>query len=153
MEAKLNTKPSSCPVPFSVFISLSTPTVDRSVCDLQAEMERHLQDERRGERLRSGVQVVIAGATNAGKSSLLNTLCKRTKKTSTNRSSHITKGLTQNMTNYLLNTDLTVESYRCQLWFGREGKICHAIRSMDSQNFVKCVLFIKMQILCSMHSK
>ncbi|XP_037625908.1 tRNA modification GTPase GTPBP3, mitochondrial isoform X1 [Sebastes umbrosus] len=51
--------------------------VDRSVCDLQAEMERHLQDERRGERLRSGVQVVIAGATNAGKSSLLNTLCQR----------------------------------------------------------------------------
>ncbi|XP_029904956.1 5-taurinomethyluridine-[tRNA] synthase subunit GTPB3, mitochondrial isoform X2 [Myripristis murdjan] len=51
--------------------------VDTSVCDLQAEMERHLKDERRGERLRSGVQVVIAGATNAGKSSLLNTLCQR----------------------------------------------------------------------------
>uniref|UniRef100_UPI003AAD42CF tRNA modification GTPase GTPBP3, mitochondrial n=1 Tax=Centroberyx gerrardi TaxID=166262 RepID=UPI003AAD42CF len=51
--------------------------VDTSVCDLQTEMERHLQDERRGERLRSGVQVVIAGATNAGKSSLLNTLCQR----------------------------------------------------------------------------
>nr|XP_033477145.1 tRNA modification GTPase GTPBP3, mitochondrial isoform X4 [Epinephelus lanceolatus] len=51
--------------------------VDRSVCDLQAEMESHLKDERRGERLRSGVQVVIAGATNAGKSSLLNTLCQR----------------------------------------------------------------------------
>ncbi|KAM8745513.1 5-taurinomethyluridine-[tRNA] synthase subunit GTPB3, mitochondrial isoform 3-T3 [Acanthopagrus schlegelii] len=51
--------------------------VDRSVCDLQEEMERHLKDERRGERLRSGVQVVIAGATNAGKSSLLNTLCQR----------------------------------------------------------------------------
>lgn len=51
-------------------------TVDRSVFDLQAEMEQHLKDERRGERLRSGVQVVIAGATNAGKSSLLNTLCK-----------------------------------------------------------------------------
>uniref|UniRef100_A0A3B4WLG6 5-taurinomethyluridine-[tRNA] synthase subunit GTPB3, mitochondrial n=1 Tax=Seriola lalandi dorsalis TaxID=1841481 RepID=A0A3B4WLG6_SERLL len=51
--------------------------VDRSVCNLQAEMERHLKDERKGERLRSGVQVVIAGATNAGKSSLLNTLCQR----------------------------------------------------------------------------
>uniref|UniRef100_G3NYB4 5-taurinomethyluridine-[tRNA] synthase subunit GTPB3, mitochondrial n=1 Tax=Gasterosteus aculeatus aculeatus TaxID=481459 RepID=G3NYB4_GASAC len=51
--------------------------VDKWVRDLQAEMERHLQDERRGERLRSGVQVVIAGATNAGKSSLLNTLCQR----------------------------------------------------------------------------
>ncbi|XP_060890117.1 tRNA modification GTPase GTPBP3, mitochondrial isoform X1 [Labrus mixtus] len=51
--------------------------VDGSVRDLQAEIEKHLKDERRGERLRSGVQVVIAGATNAGKSSLLNTLCQR----------------------------------------------------------------------------
>ncbi|CAK6975335.1 tRNA modification GTPase GTPBP3%2C mitochondrial [Scomber scombrus] len=51
--------------------------VDRSLYDLQTEMERHLKDERRGERLRSGVQVVIAGATNAGKSSLLNALCQR----------------------------------------------------------------------------
>uniref|UniRef100_A0A3P8PL35 TrmE-type G domain-containing protein n=1 Tax=Astatotilapia calliptera TaxID=8154 RepID=A0A3P8PL35_ASTCA len=51
--------------------------VDVSVSDLQAEIERHLKDERRGERLRSGVQVVIAGATNAGKSSLLNKLCQR----------------------------------------------------------------------------
>lgn len=60
-----------------------THIVDRSLCDLQAEMEQHLKDERRGERLRSGVQVVIAGATNAGKSSLLNTLCKKSKKTNT----------------------------------------------------------------------
>ncbi|KAM4574075.1 5-taurinomethyluridine-[tRNA] synthase subunit GTPB3, mitochondrial [Fundulus diaphanus] len=51
--------------------------VDISVCDLQAEIDQHLKDERRGERLRSGVHVVIAGATNAGKSSLLNTLCQR----------------------------------------------------------------------------
>ncbi|XP_026200977.1 tRNA modification GTPase GTPBP3, mitochondrial isoform X2 [Anabas testudineus] len=51
--------------------------VDKAVVDLQTEMERHLKDERRGELLRSGVQVVIAGATNAGKSSLLNTLCQR----------------------------------------------------------------------------
>ncbi|XP_051929883.1 tRNA modification GTPase GTPBP3, mitochondrial [Hippocampus zosterae] len=51
--------------------------VDAIVRDLQAEIVRHLRDERRGERLRSGVQVVIAGATNAGKSSLLNTLCQR----------------------------------------------------------------------------
>uniref|UniRef100_A0A3Q3NM44 GTP binding protein 3, mitochondrial n=1 Tax=Labrus bergylta TaxID=56723 RepID=A0A3Q3NM44_9LABR len=51
--------------------------VDGSVRDLQAEIEKHLKDERRGERLRGGVQVVIAGATNAGKSSLLNTLCQR----------------------------------------------------------------------------
>lgn len=51
--------------------------VDSSLWELQAEIDRHLKDERRGERLRSGVQVVIAGATNAGKSSLLNTLCQR----------------------------------------------------------------------------
>ncbi|KAI1891805.1 hypothetical protein AGOR_G00147530 [Albula goreensis] len=51
--------------------------VDSSVSQLQAEVERHLQDGRRGERLRGGVQVVIAGVTNAGKSSLLNVLCQR----------------------------------------------------------------------------
>lgn len=83
-KVKLNTKPSSCPVPSSVCLSLPlTATVDGSLYDLQTEMEQHLKDERRGERLRSGVQVVIAGATNAGKSSLLNTLCKSTKKTDT----------------------------------------------------------------------
>ncbi|KAJ8277404.1 hypothetical protein GJAV_G00074790 [Gymnothorax javanicus] len=51
--------------------------VDSSVSQLQREVERHLQDGRRGERLRSGVHVVIAGKTNAGKSSLLNILCRR----------------------------------------------------------------------------
>ncbi|XP_063056582.1 tRNA modification GTPase GTPBP3, mitochondrial isoform X2 [Engraulis encrasicolus] len=51
--------------------------VDESLRLLQREVEDHLSDERKGERLRSGVQVVIAGATNAGKSSLLNMLCQR----------------------------------------------------------------------------
>ncbi|KAJ8408304.1 hypothetical protein AAFF_G00257180 [Aldrovandia affinis] len=51
--------------------------VDGAVSQLQTEVERHLRDGRRGERLRHGVQVVIAGATNAGKSSLLNVLCQR----------------------------------------------------------------------------
>uniref|UniRef100_A0A3P8WHQ8 GTP binding protein 3, mitochondrial n=1 Tax=Cynoglossus semilaevis TaxID=244447 RepID=A0A3P8WHQ8_CYNSE len=51
--------------------------VDTSVYSLLTEMDQHLKDQRKGERLRSGVQVVIAGATNAGKSSLLNTLCQR----------------------------------------------------------------------------
>lgn len=60
----------------SDYFCLSPLPVDTSVSDLQAEIEQHLKDERRGERLRSGVHVVIAGATNAGKSSLLNTLCK-----------------------------------------------------------------------------
>ena len=40
------------------------------------EMRRHLDDGRRGERLRSGVHVAILGPPNAGKSSLLNILCK-----------------------------------------------------------------------------
>ncbi|XP_058870073.1 tRNA modification GTPase GTPBP3, mitochondrial [Acipenser ruthenus] len=51
--------------------------VDVSVEQLREELEAHLRDGRRGERLRSGVQVVIAGETNAGKSSLLNTICQR----------------------------------------------------------------------------
>ena len=41
------------------------------------EIETHLNDNRRGERLREGVQVAIVGAPNAGKSSLLNALAQR----------------------------------------------------------------------------
>ncbi|XP_062869076.1 tRNA modification GTPase GTPBP3, mitochondrial [Trichomycterus rosablanca] len=51
--------------------------VDAAVSKLQTEIKKHLCDERRGERLRCGVQVVIAGSTNAGKSSLFNLLCQR----------------------------------------------------------------------------
>ena len=43
---------------------------------LQGDVTDHLNDGRRGERLRSGVHVAIVGAPNAGKSSLLNILCK-----------------------------------------------------------------------------
>lgn len=44
---------------------------------LRGELEAHLGDARRGERLRDGLQVAIIGAPNAGKSSLLNALAAR----------------------------------------------------------------------------
>lgn len=44
---------------------------------LRAEIEQHLADGGRGERLREGVLVAILGAPNAGKSSLLNALAGR----------------------------------------------------------------------------
>ena len=49
---------------------------DPIVGELRAAIARHLA-ERSGERLRDGFKVVIAGAPNAGKSSLLNALAKR----------------------------------------------------------------------------
>ena len=51
-------------------------TVRGQVLQLRKEVTDHLNDGRRGERLRSGVHVAIVGAPNAGKSSLLNILCK-----------------------------------------------------------------------------
>lgn len=44
---------------------------------VKANMRAHLDDSRRGERLRQGVQVAIVGPPNAGKSSLLNALARR----------------------------------------------------------------------------
>ncbi|MTI08224.1 tRNA uridine-5-carboxymethylaminomethyl(34) synthesis GTPase MnmE, partial [Curvivirga aplysinae] len=48
-----------------------------NILALLNEMNQHLNDNRRGERLRDGVQVAIIGPPNAGKSSLLNTLAQR----------------------------------------------------------------------------
>ncbi|KAJ8784159.1 hypothetical protein J1605_008489 [Eschrichtius robustus] len=47
---------------------------DSEVRELEVALGAHLRDARRGQRLRSGAHVVVAGPPNAGKSSLVNLL-------------------------------------------------------------------------------
>ncbi len=47
------------------------------IASLEREIASHLEDKRRGERLRGGLMIAIIGPPNAGKSSLLNLLARR----------------------------------------------------------------------------
>ncbi|CCQ75611.1 tRNA uridine-5-carboxymethylaminomethyl(34) synthesis GTPase MnmE [Magnetospira sp. QH-2] len=52
-------------------------TLRRDLTILETDIDQHLADGHRGERLREGLSIAIVGPPNAGKSSLLNTLAKR----------------------------------------------------------------------------
>ncbi len=54
-----------------------TPQVMPVLEKLIHEIGEHLDDNRRGERLRDGIQIAVIGAPNAGKSSLVNALAQR----------------------------------------------------------------------------
>lgn len=53
------------------------PEIHSTIAEIGAAIAAHLNDNRRGERLREGLQVAIIGAPNAGKSTLINALAQR----------------------------------------------------------------------------
>ena len=52
-------------------------SIRKKIVNIENEIKQHLDDSRRGERLREGYLIAIVGAPNAGKSSLMNKLAKK----------------------------------------------------------------------------